>query len=1003
LRVKTARACQTPAVSICPQSQMPAVEEVDVLPSHCMTRRALEQKSIANELVPASSNQGDEVLCNETMVQEVLAASCDNDDATKALQRYSERFKSVGMDGQTPLFNRKAFEWRTDSVVDGKRPQPGEEALRAELERDLVFDLLSQRDGRMGKMMELQRQTYINNFRDRNNAIVPCKVSPLKSGTWMEDSDEEQVWLCIRCGLPLGDIRHSVKDSQQVRVHGECMALHLLRDMRQDEMDRREKERDLKNSRRKKHDIGWNVAHLPSNMVSARKMGLSTAPQGMCCLVLDGNPTKVQLAPTIEPASSVNLEYLSIALKVRRQEGREPLFSLDPVNPADTVKSMQVKRFEPKWLAGTSAGDVLFQADYYLKELSMGEYEQPVIGMRSCFDYSWDEGDDTEWMAREWFVVRKAEVHLSEDNVLIPYVRMGVEAWSQVAGADGKIEDAKVTRHNHPLLLYAESFTHNFDLIAERKSVIYHLRDLAKASVLAKFLVDSCAHVPDAWFNVGEARADALDHLEIPQLWNQRHVGKIRVRDGKIVDGVKGIGTTMHSVYGGVSFGLDRFKVAAPARVSRAMLDRGAAYSRAMLDRGDVRSPGAMVLGGPSPLTSSQAFAARGARPLGAAAWTLGAAAIRPSGGPGGGPQGVDLNLDKFELSEATRVATQAPAIPWGEDADSAIGNVFWSNLACAQGSVFKDEDRDLLVDLFNPGLSDRRLELDQFIPPDTSCTYIERLSNLMKKEAAVRAQRTQHFFSKQFAASDPGPLFPSSWKDFIGIEGAQTGGNVVGPRAESNLHERADYKAEAHMFSHLLKSASPVFDKCTEDGIRFRIYKVGSLEVRTTQKPTADEVVGVVFSIRPSTQTLVQGRQCQKVQEHERILKASVYVAEDRQRLSNHGYYLVLETDGRNTIVTEMLRDGAVTWQENPADVGDRNSLAKAFRSMDCRGGMTVHDMKSYQRKATNGQNIGCCQSSGKRYAQGAYKRALGDMPASRRYRDVEPKIQPEVIAEVL
>ena len=122
----------------------------------------------------------------------------------------------------------------------------------------------------------------------------------------------------------------------------------------------------------------------------------------------------------------------------------------------------------------------------------------------------------------------KAEIHLSEDEALIPFVKMGVEAREQVL-KDGKAEDAALSRPNHPLAIsglkrarpdiphtcydfnpstnipvseqtntpftpevkYAEQFTHNFDLIAERKSVIYHLREMAKASVLAKYLVDS--------------------------------------------------------------------------------------------------------------------------------------------------------------------------------------------------------------------------------------------------------------------------------------------------------------------------------------------------------------------------------------------------------------------------------------------------------------------------------------------------------------------------------
>ena len=106
------------------------------------------------------------------------------------------------------------------------------------------------------------------------------------------------------------------------------------------------------------------------------------------------------------------------------------------------------KVYEPEWLAGTCVGELLFQADYHLKEpdgemkfgrecinrchtqsrymlagnqtfssraepqeLSMGEYDQPIVGMRSCLELSDMEGYDKDWSAREWFVIRKAEIY----------------------------------------------------------------------------------------------------------------------------------------------------------------------------------------------------------------------------------------------------------------------------------------------------------------------------------------------------------------------------------------------------------------------------------------------------------------------------------------------------------------------------------------------------------------------------------------------------------------
>merc|ERR1712151_1386422 len=98
------------------------------------------------------------------------------------------------------------------------------------------------------------------------------------------------------------------------------------------------------------------------------------------------------------------------ALQVRVQDGKEPVFSLDPADASNDRTSMQVKRFEPEWLAGTAVGEVLFQSDYHLKELSMGESKQPVVSMKSAVDYADEAGNADNWSAREWFHVRKADV-----------------------------------------------------------------------------------------------------------------------------------------------------------------------------------------------------------------------------------------------------------------------------------------------------------------------------------------------------------------------------------------------------------------------------------------------------------------------------------------------------------------------------------------------------------------------------------------------------------------
>ena len=54
---------------------------------------------------------------------------------------------------------------------------------------------------------------------------------------------------------------------------------------------------------------------------------------------------------------------------------------------------------------------------------------------------------------------------MSEDNVLLPYIEMGVEAREQIMGIDG-MGDAPITGPDHPFVKYAREFTHNLGLIA---------------------------------------------------------------------------------------------------------------------------------------------------------------------------------------------------------------------------------------------------------------------------------------------------------------------------------------------------------------------------------------------------------------------------------------------------------------------------------------------------------------------------------------------------------
>jgi hypothetical protein len=573
------------------------------------------------------------------------------------------------------------------------------------------------------------------------------------------------------------------------------------------------------------------------------------------------------------------------------------------------------------------------------------------------------------------------------------------------------------------MVKYAEAFTKNFDLIAERKSVVYHLRELAKASVIAKFLLDSNMDLEECWFTLA-ANKEIACSLEVPQLWNERVRSEVHVEeDGKILDD-----KVMHGVYGGVQFGLDKFSLStsvarqasvqaglsqhrlafglsrraglAPASYIQSMASGAhfappsaalsaaavrparlgapsaalsaasitgaprlatsigvtplasklpppsatlsatvaprlatsigvtkltplsakfappsAALSATVAPRlatsvgsgvGMARAPSLSAKFAPPSATLSSTVAPRLATSIGsgvgmARAPSLSAKFAPPSAtlsstvaprlssigsgvGLGRAPtlsakfapaaatlsstvaprlassvgtgfsmarapqlQGVDLRLDQFDLSEATRITTEGVPKPLEECV--AMGPAFFE---CLDGSkqLLSEDDQALLKSVFSPALTDRRSEGDLFVPPNPSASYLRKLRALIKDEDSVRARRKEAFLRTDFSRSNPGSLFPLSWKPTfeVAAESKSEGERGDGGSFHHALSRELQYLTQESSLKQLLKDSVPVFDKSSEEGMHFRIYKAGSLEVRTTQDFEGDEVLGAVL-----------------------------------------------------------------------------------------------------------------------------------------------------------
>lgn len=334
-----------------------------------------------------------------------------------------------------------------------------------------------------------------------------------------------------------------------------------------------------------------------------------------------------------------------------------------------------------------------------------------------------------------------------------------------------------------------------------------------------------------------------------------------------------------------------------------------------------------------------------------------------------GMPRGVDLNLDKFNLSSAGEAGSWAGVVQAPAEAKQLCisGEAFLSNVS-SRASAFADEDRTLLAAVFNPSLSDRLSEGDNFMPPPTNLTHLNKLRALVKAEANVNEQRKAHFFSREFAAENPGHLFPMSWTSTIELGSEQKQSQAHG----GSLQTRPDLLAEEGMLQAALESAEPTFRKVTEDGLAFLIYRLGSLEVRATQEQDGKRVIGAVFSVSTSAQHGSQaGRPSPKPDD--KIVKATEYVEKSQQSLLQCQYYVVFHTEAGNMILTEKLADGTVVWKEDPKCLEDRNSLAKVIRSAACKSpATTVFSMKKCEGSEPS--------SSPKNYSHSAYSRASGE-----------------------
>ena len=191
-------------------------------------------------------------------------------------------------------------------------------------------------------------------------------------------------------------------------------------------------------------------------------------------------------------------------------------FSLDPYDPKTPDGPYMRKVFWPDEvegraiIAGTKVGDDLFEADFILKQLSLGlkvESAEPLkvselvyppelanAGLKASYHLSKKkEYGQTNW-SRKWIVIKgfkKDDLTNDEtlgDLLILRNLEMGVEARQMMVSGDGKLVDKVVQDPEDGSYDFAQKLTKLYDTATKYYPSFERVRQIGKAMGIAYWL-----------------------------------------------------------------------------------------------------------------------------------------------------------------------------------------------------------------------------------------------------------------------------------------------------------------------------------------------------------------------------------------------------------------------------------------------------------------------------------------------------------------------------------
>jgi len=204
-------------------------------------------------------------------------------------------------------------------------------------------------------------------------------------------------------------------------------------------------------------------------------------------------------------SSTLTLDDWVVALRARfTRPDEDPGVTIEPFNLSIPVTNDHMGSHWPlsggqqtvRFFGGienTHFGHVCYEADWLLKNISLGKEKLPNTRIESWFDINVENlrhgiGRGRNVLSRGWFYPVVNRVNVFPDVVLLEKFQLGVLTEILGAEIDGRPVSDLSKFVDLPTDAYSKSFNQNYDAAARERPVLDTLRGLARLAALAKGL-----------------------------------------------------------------------------------------------------------------------------------------------------------------------------------------------------------------------------------------------------------------------------------------------------------------------------------------------------------------------------------------------------------------------------------------------------------------------------------------------------------------------------------